>query len=112
MAFVGRRAGKAGLTRDGRASLGPARMAKYAYHRLDGNHPAIVEALERLGATVYPIGRPVDLLVGWKGQNWLLEVKQPRAGLEPRQVTFFIHWAGQAAVVRSVEDALQVIGAR
>lgn len=46
----------------------------------DANEPAIVEALVAVGASVQTLhgrsGRP-DLLVGWRQENFLLEVKNP-----------------------------------
>lgn len=86
-------------------------MAKYAYHRKDANHDEIVAALEDVGATVYPVGRPVDLLVGYRGVNYLIEVKAWRGTPEVRQIAFFAAWKGQVICVQSTEDALKAIGA-
>lgn len=86
-------------------------MAKYAYHRLDGNHAAIREALEAVGATVSLQG-PLDLLVGFGGQNYLLEVKTARGQLRASQRAFLGRWKGHVAVVRTVDEALGVIGVR
>jgi hypothetical protein len=85
-------------------------MAKYAYHRLDGNHHTIADGLRRVGASVCEKG-PLDLLVGFRGKNYLLEVKTARGQLRASQKTFLAGWQGTAAVVRSLEEALQAIGA-
>lgn len=85
-------------------------MAKYSYHRLDRNHDEISEALLNVGASVSETG-PLDLIVGFRGLNYLLEVKTKNGKLRPSQERFFSTWAGQRALVRSVDDALRVIGA-
>ena len=85
-------------------------MAKYAYHRLDANHREIVQALQRVGASVDQKG-PLDLLVGFRGANYLLEIKTARGNLRATQKAFLDTWDGQAAVVRTVDDALAAIGA-
>ena len=46
--------------------------------RVDENQKAIVKALEQVGAFVWIIGRPVDLLVGFRGMTILMEVKNPK----------------------------------
>jgi len=84
-------------------------MAKYSYHRLDGNHAEIRAALEAVGATVNEKG-PLDLLVGFRGANYLLEVKTARGQLRASQKSFLDRWRGQAHIVRTVEDAFGVIG--
>lgn len=85
-------------------------MARWQIHRRDANHEEIVAALEQAGATVYPIDRPVDLLVGVRGVNYLLEVKTKRGKPEPRQVSFFLEWRGAVTMVRSIEEALRAVG--
>ncbi len=80
-------------------------------HRSDANQPEIVQALRDVGATVDIIGEPVDLLVGWKGRNYLLEVKpDEKADLRPSQVEFFRDWRGTVVRVNSVPEALAAIG--
>lgn len=84
-------------------------MAKYSYHRLDANHRAIRDAIQSVGATVDEKG-PLDLLVGFRGTNYLLEIKTTRGTLRASQRAFLAAWQGQAAVVRTVEEALDAIG--
>jgi len=83
--------------------------ARYAYHRLDANHAEIRAALERVGATVVPDG-PTDLIVGFRGANYLIEVKTEKGKLRPTQDNFVRLWKGHVAVVRTVDEALKVIG--
>ena len=93
-------------------------LSRFANAR-DANEKPIVDALIGIGATVERLDKPVDLLVGYRGRNLLLEVKRPagpRGGthgrnLTPEQVEFFRTWRGQRCVVRNVNEALQAIGA-
>lgn len=81
----------------------------------DANEPEIIEALEAIpGVVVIPQDKPVDLLVGYDGGTFLLEVKNPKGKnrIEPDQADFFEEWTGgPALVVRTPEDALEAIGA-
>jgi hypothetical protein len=83
--------------------------------RIDNNHEAIVRALRAIGASVQPLasmghGVP-DLLVGWRGKNMLIEVKDGSLVPSKRQLTldeekWHANWAGQVAIAESVEDAV------
>ena len=84
--------------------------------RVDENQPEIVTALRACGATVWIIGQPVDLLVGYRGFNYLLEIKDgkktaSRRKHTPAQVEFFKTWKGQKATVKTQDEALRAIGA-
>ena len=51
-----------------------------------------------------------DLLVGFRGVNFLIEVKShSKAKLTPDQVVFFGTWCGQVSVVYSVEEAISLV---
>lgn len=77
----------------------------------DQGEAAIILALRKHGASVYQLDRPVDLLVGYERQTFLLEVKQPSGKLTEGQCDFFDEWKGGiASVVRNVEEALGLIG--
>jgi len=80
--------------------------------RVDQNQDQIVSALRAAGAYVWVIGLPVDLLVGYKGHTFLVEVKNgPRKRLTPLQRDFFESWTGGTlARVDSPEAALNMIG--
>jgi hypothetical protein len=87
-------------------------------NRIDDNQNDIVTALRKAGATVRVIsqgdGIP-DLLVGFRGETILLEVKDgnkpPSARtLTPAEKKFFDEWeGGLCMVVKSVEDALELL---
>ena len=83
--------------------------------KVDRNQGDIVTDLRAAGATVESLatlgkGRP-DLLVGYRGVNWLLEVKVDKGKLTPDQEAWHPTWRGQVAIVRSADEALRVIGA-
>lgn len=87
-------------------------------NRIDDNQNDIVAALRKAGATVRIIsqgeGIP-DLLVGFKGETILLEVKDGNKPPSARTLTdaekkFFDEWeGGLCMVVKSVEDALEML---
>lgn len=87
--------------------------------KIDRNQPEIVAALRSIGATVEILsavgkGCP-DILVGYRGQNYLLEIKD---GLKPPsqrqltkdQVPWHEIWQGQVAVVTNIDEATAAIG--
>lgn len=86
--------------------------------RIDSNQNSIVKALRDHGATVRVVsqgdGLP-DLLVGYKGETALLEVKDGDKFPSQRKLTtaeqkFFDEWRGGILViVNSVEEALDVL---
>lgn len=86
-------------------------------HRADANQTAIVAGLRGVGASVFSIGSPVDLLVGYRGNTVLLEVKDGKKRpserkLRATQFEFFLTWrGGKALKVESLDDALKAIGA-
>lgn len=80
--------------------------------RVDANQSEIVSALRAAGAYVWIIGLPVDLLVGYNGQTFLVEVKSGhRKVLTRLQQDFFGHWTGGGLHrIDGPEDALRMIG--
>jgi hypothetical protein len=80
--------------------------------RVDANQDQIVSALSAAGAYVWIIGLPVDLLVGYKGHTFLVEVKDgSRKRLTALQDDFFQSWTGGTlARVDNAEAALRMIG--
>jgi hypothetical protein len=80
--------------------------------RVDANQDAIVATLRAAGAYVWIIGLPVDLLVGYKGHTFLVEVKTTsRKRLTALQDDFFQSWTGGTlARIDSPDAALRMIG--
>lgn len=88
-------------------------MRRYA-NRRDSNEKEIVDALEAIGAVVYRLDLPVDLLVGYRSRNFLIEVKDggkppSRTKRTEQQRKFMSTWVGQVRVVKSVSEALDVV---
>jgi len=82
--------------------------------RVDGNQKEIVAGLRRVGADVQHIhtvghGCP-DIAVGFRGVNYLLEIKTATGTLTDDEALWHATWRGQVDVVRSLDDALRVIG--
>ena len=85
--------------------------------RVDSTQADIVSAMRAMGATVWIIGLPVDLLVGWKGRTLLVEVKvltgkrKPKpTGYTPLQEAFLTSWqGGPVATVCDVEGAITAL---
>ena len=87
--------------------------------KVDANQREVVAALRGAGASVqllHAVGEGCpDLLVGYKGLNMLLEVKDgskpPSAQkLTPQQEIWHQDWRGHRVVVNSAEAALAAIG--
>ncbi len=90
--------------------------------RVDANHGQIVAALRQMGASVFDASRMgrgcPDLLVGFRGETYLVEVKdgekvKSARKLTPAQVSFREVWRGRPAVtVESVDDAVRLLNAK
>lgn len=76
---------------------------KYKNKR-DGNEPEIIDELRAHGFSVYPMDQPLDLLVGFRGRTYLVEVKMPKAKLTKTQEEFLEGWRGDATILRTNED--------
>ena len=89
--------------------------------KIDANQTEIVCALRAAGATVQSLaatgkGCP-DLLVGYKGINYLLEIKDGKKTpseqrLTPDQIHWHLHWGGMVHVVKNTEEALKILKAK
>lgn len=87
-------------------------LPRYGAKR-DANEDAIVLALRKAGASVTPLSVPgcVDLLVGYQGDTFLLEIKDGRNGLTDEQQAWHAAWRGRKPwIVRTIEEALEAIG--
>ena len=80
--------------------------------RVDANQAEIVKALRQVGAYVWIVGLPIDLLVGDKGHTFLMEIKtNSKKRLTDLQSDFFLNWTGGTVCrIDSVESALRMIG--
>ena len=86
--------------------------------RVDANQAALVQAARGMGASVQvlsQVGRGVpDLLVGFRGLNVLVEVKDGAAPPSARKLTqdesdWHDAWDGQVAVVASVSGMVDLL---
>ena len=92
-------------------------MTRYAA-RADANQAEIVQALRAIGATVqhlHTVGKGCpDLLVGFRRQNWILELKDGNKPPSKRQLTddeaeWHQAWNGSVVVVKSVDEAIKYV---
>ncbi len=86
--------------------------------RVDRNQAEIVEAFRRYGASVahtHQLGKGFpDLVVGYHGQNWLIEVKdwmkpQSQRALTPAEKEFRDNWRGTYHIVETIGDVAALI---
>jgi len=80
--------------------------------RVDGPQAEIVSALRRIGVSVFDASRAgsgfPDLVCGYRGRTWLLEVKADGGSLTPAQEEFHRSFRGEAYIIRSVSDAINL----
>ena len=87
--------------------------------RTDANQKQIVELVRMLpGASItstHTIGKGFpDLVIGYKGINYLIELKdgsKPKSQkkLTPDEVEFHMKWNGQIAICENFEDILKIL---
>jgi len=90
--------------------------------KTDDNQAEIVQSLRKIGASVQDLsgvgGGCPDLLVGFRGVNYLMEIKRntergvvkpSESKLNARQVEWHGVWNGQVCVVRTPEEAINLI---
>jgi Holliday junction resolvase len=82
--------------------------------RVDNNQGAIVEALRKAGISVVSLaslGRGVpDILAASGTDAWLIEIKSPKGKLTAHQVDWILNWPGVVHIVRTPDEALQLVG--
>ena len=76
--------------------------------RTDAGQKAIIDALHKIGAKVYYLKLPLDLLVCHRGRTFLIECKEPDGRLTKAQVEFIASWPGEVYVVRSPSEAVEM----
>ena len=74
--------------------------------RRDANEKEIVEYFQKRGFSVERLNTPLDLLIGYKKHNYLVEVKMPKKNLNANQEEFTSGWKGQWVIIRSVGQAV------
>ena len=88
--------------------------------RTDDNHREVVDGIRAAlpEATVFDLsgagkGCP-DLLIGWEGRNYLIEIKDPskpesKRGLTTAQQKLHKQWQGQMDIAHSAAEAIAII---
>lgn len=88
--------------------------------RIDDNQNEIVKALRAVGASVAitsAVGQGFpDIVVGFRGYNYLIEIKDGSKPPSKRRLTvdekdFHAAWNGNVKVANDVDEALKIIGA-
>jgi hypothetical protein len=77
--------------------------------RTDNNQHELVEALKKIGARCYYIKEPVDLVVGFRGRNILLEVKGEGKRLTQTQTDFIATWPGEIHIAHDIDEAINAV---
>jgi len=82
--------------------------------RRDANEPDVVKELEAIGCTVFRLDQPADLLVGFRGLNLLVEVKDGSKPPSQRELTdaqavFSSEWRGQWLEAKTPHEAVQAV---
>jgi hypothetical protein len=73
-------------------------------NRRDANEADLVAELRAHGFSVYMMDQPLDLLVGYAGRTYLVEIKTEKGKLTDPQLEFLAHWRGDATVLRTSTD--------
>jgi Holliday junction resolvase len=82
--------------------------------KVDANQGEIVSALRKVGVSVQSLatigkGCP-DLIAAKTPDMWLIEIKGAKGKLTPDQVEWIHGWRGVVHIVRSVDEALELVG--
>jgi hypothetical protein len=87
--------------------------------RTDSNHAEIIKALRKIPKlsvfSTHEVGKGFpDIVIGYKGINYLIEIKDgnkpPSARkLTPDEVKFHHEWHGQIAIIKNLDELLQII---
>lgn len=86
--------------------------------KVDDNQATVVAELRQMGVSVTHLhavhmGCP-DILCGWRGANWLFEIKDGAKPPSARKLTglqerWHLQWSGQAAVITSADEAMSIM---
>lgn len=86
--------------------------------RVDANQRQLTKLLREMGCSVQPIhevgkGCP-DILVGFRGENYLFEIKDPNKPPSARKLTedeeaWHLKWRGQVATVMTFYDIVEIL---
>lgn len=86
--------------------------------RADDNQPDVVRVLRQMGVSVavtHIVGKGFpDIVCGFRGNNWLFEIKNPDKKPSERKLTgdepeFHLLWKGQIDIIETAEDAMRIM---
>lgn len=86
--------------------------------KIDINQPELVKQMRQLGMSVFVtsmVGNGfVDAVVGYRGINYLFEIKDPKKKPSARKLTpdeerFFEGWKGSVHKVETINEILKII---
>jgi len=83
--------------------------------RTDNNQAEIVRQLNQIpGVQCDVIGKPVDLVIGYRGRNFFVEIKRPDKINQPSAYTkaqreWIKNWPGQVRVASSFDEIWTLI---
>jgi hypothetical protein len=89
----------------------------YSRHRKDNNQKQIVADLDAIPSVTYKdvsmVDGFVDLVVGFRGENYLFEIKNPegRQLLTEHEERFHDYYTGTIHIVTETDQILRIIGA-
>lgn len=78
----------------------------------DANQDSIADAIKRIGGSVLIVshlGLGFDLLVGYRGKNYLIEIKRPgkRGDLTENERALLSRWRGKYIVVETFTEFME-----
>lgn len=83
------------------------------HFRTDNIQTETVLKARSLGATVKIMsnvgGGFPDLLIGFKGINWIFELKSKKGILSPKQERFIANWNGSVYVSRDPDEVVDIL---
>lgn len=85
----------------------------YYHSKVDKNQPEILRCLKKAGISYKPVHQIkgfCDIIVGFKGENYLFEIKlNKKAKLTIDEQKFHDNWKGSIYIVTSFNEILDVI---
>jgi len=79
--------------------------------KVDANQPEIVKALRAINGVTVELGMD-DLLIGYKGANYWIELKEvgKEKQIKPHQAMLAEKWKGQYLITSSLDEILELMG--
>ena len=75
-------------------------------NKRDANEPEIFDILRAWGIQVEPLDVPCDAVCGYRGNNYLVEIKNgDKAPMTKSQAKFHADWNGDIVTLRTVDEA-------